>query len=373
MSKKSSVKMYIPQRIHEVVTKLHEDHKASEWSAFCKIIDWKDWYAIVDMFFPNQDNSAWLNTTTQEWLDQFCNWVIENEPTEMSKWKMQIHSHHSMWLFWSWTDHAQNRAWNYGWNKHFFNAVTAYSNVKATKEEYEKQTWSNIWYFWCINFYDIDVEVPMEFIIWMDLNYEWVKNKYDTLVENKKPSLRKIAEGNIEAKLAWFEQYVSKIAKTEYSVEDKDKLVEQELVSLISWFIDEIKDDYRAEIQKCYDDNYIIESQYIKITPDEALRLLLENEVKKTPVYPAKTSYPDNAWYKYSAKIYTYPQWKTPSWYWRDSLANERILFDDMYWKVKYWDDKFFCNITWKYYCSTQKKWLDHSFYDDYYDDEYYQ
>ncbi len=368
MSTKNCVKMYVPQKIHEVVTALHEDHKACEWSAFCKIIDWKDWYAIIDMFFPNQDNSSWLNTTTQEWLDQFCNWVIENEPTEMSKRKMQIHSHHSMWLFWSWTDNEQNRAWNYGWNKHFFNAVTAYSTVWETKKQYEKQTWNNVWYYWCINFYDIDVEVPMEFIVWMDLDYERVKNKYDKIVENKKPSLKKIAEWIIEEKISPFEEYVTRISKNDFSV-DKEDLVKKATDELVIDFVKDIQWDYKQEIQKCYDDNYIVENQYVKLTTEEALRLLSENEIKKVPTYPAKTSY---SWWWYSAKIYTYPKWKTPSWYWRDKEWHERILFDDRYGKMKIWDDKFFCNITWKFFCDNAQRRLSGDFYDDFYDDDFY-
>lgn len=364
----SKVKMYIPQKIHEVVTALHEDHKACEWSAFCKIIDWKDWYALIDMFFPNQDNTSWLNTTTQEWLDQFCQWIMDNEPTEMSKWKMQIHSHHSMWLFWSWTDNAQNRAWNYGWNKHFFNAVTAYSNVEATKNTYIQQTWSNVWYFWCINFYDIDLEIPMEFIIWMDSDYKAVRAKFDGMVQDKKPSLRKIAEGNVEAKLAWFEQYVTKISKNPYVVENKEDLVTKELNDLISWFIDEIKEDYRIAYQKCYDDNYVVESKYVKLNPDDALALLKANEVKKTLFPKFKTVVHDyskpTSTLKTSPKTYTYPRWKTPKWYvWYEEDGVWEILNWWVAWEKDY---EFFCNITGKYWDSKSQRWFDNSFYDYY-------
>ena len=300
-----SIKFYIPEIFNQAITNLHASHKNMERSARVKAIPHKDGYALVDMYFPKQKNQTAHTEMTEEWVTEFGERLFENDVEEQNYWNLWLHSHHTMWLFWSWTDEATKQSFHHWWFQHFFSIVTWH---------WSGSWWTKFWnnrYKWCVNFYEYDYEVEAEFEIglWFEDSIlekevefeEKYKEELKALEESFKERAKEIKtnlRATISEEVNWslvtFNEYVNSVVKKEVvwdmskSIESEYKKREANALSDLLLEIWEAKKEVinrkNAERQtlfwKHYEDMILEEARIVKVDPNKVVADLTKAEIK---------------------------------------------------------------------------------------------
>lgn len=186
----------ISEWCHSYIRNLHIKYPNKEWLAICKTEQVAPWvFELVDMIHPEQTASSWSVTATDKGMDWSVDYLMEKWE-DLSKWNLILHSHHHMWVFWSWTDDNARLGYNDG-RFMCWAVVTAYS--------WEPATW-NISYKGCVNFYkpynieiDCNVEQPerdlrMELEEYLHTDEDYAK----ALKENKENNFKELILENLD-------------------------------------------------------------------------------------------------------------------------------------------------------------------------------
>ena len=186
----------ISEWCHSYIRNLHIKYPNKEWLAICKTEQVAPWvFELVDMIHPEQTASSWSVTATDKGMDWSVDYLMEKWE-DLSKWNLILHSHHHMWVFWSWTDDNARLGYNDG-RFMCWAVVTAYS--------WEPATW-NISYKGCVNFYkpynieiDCNVEQPerdlrMELEDYLHTDEDYAK----ALKENKDNNFKELILENLD-------------------------------------------------------------------------------------------------------------------------------------------------------------------------------
>lgn len=186
----------ISEWCHSHIRNLHIKYPHQEWLAICKTEQVAPWvFELVDMIHPEQTASSWSVTATDKGMDWSVDYLMEKWE-DLSKWNLILHSHHTMWVFWSWTDNNARLGYNDG-RFMCWAVVTAYS--------WDPKTWA-ISYKGCVNFYkpynieidcevvqpDRDLRLELEDYLHADEDYE------KALKENKENNLRELILENLD-------------------------------------------------------------------------------------------------------------------------------------------------------------------------------
>ena len=139
----SKLTLTISKECHNHIKSLHTEYPHTEWLAICKTQKVWEWhFMVVDMVHPWQ---KWVGAeveTTDEWMEWLVDYLREKwEPLEDRN--LVMHSHHTMWCFWSWTDDKARLGLNDG-------RELAWAVVTAYKTEWKTM---NVDYKGCVNFY----------------------------------------------------------------------------------------------------------------------------------------------------------------------------------------------------------------------------
>lgn len=162
----------ISEWCHKHIKELHKEYPKDEWLALCKIENRWGWeFYLVDMIHPWQTTSGWSVSTTDDWIDWAVK-TLQERWEDMWLWNCVLHSHHSMWCFWSWTDDNARKDLN-DWRFMAFAVVSSYRNNGTDME---------IDYKGCVNFYkpyNIEIDCDMYYEeIDLDKNYLEYFTKY---------------------------------------------------------------------------------------------------------------------------------------------------------------------------------------------------
>lgn len=152
-------KILVPHHVNVLVRQLHADFPNKEWSAIGKLEKDEEnkQYILTDIAFGEQHNSASLTEFTEEWYDSVIEWIVENDMENMHCWNCWIHSHNSMWLFWSGTDDECKQSYDDWEITHMFHIVTNYDNKTGQVEP---------WYKTALTFYQpTNIEYEGEVVI----------------------------------------------------------------------------------------------------------------------------------------------------------------------------------------------------------------
>ena len=148
------------------------------------------------MIHPEQTASTGSVTATDKGMDWSVDYLME-KGEDLSKWNLILHSHHSMWVFWSTTD-DNARLWYNDGRFMCWAVVTAYDRTAWAES-------GKISYKGCVNFYkpynieiDCVVEQPERDLRKETEEYLNLDKKYQAkLEENKKDIFRRLVEESI--------------------------------------------------------------------------------------------------------------------------------------------------------------------------------
>lgn len=167
--------MVISWYVNELIKKLHQTYPNKERSGIARVQKRDGYYEVTDIRFPKQSNH-WAETEMKDWgLDILLEDIFTQHPEQLVEWKCRLHSHHSMWCFWSWTDEATKTKFNDGNMDYRWSIVTAYSpkwidykcalnifkpvnmefNIPVTQQEFDVQRYMTI-YWQDINAYNTE-------------------------------------------------------------------------------------------------------------------------------------------------------------------------------------------------------------------------
>lgn len=126
------------------IRRLHQTYPSKEWLGICKVIQDPEtkYFHLVDMIHPEQTAHGTECEATDEGMEELTKWIQENDPTSLHQWPLTLHSHHSMWVFWSGVDDQARLKQNDG-RPYSMAVVTAYDRVNPNQIQYKG----------CINFF----------------------------------------------------------------------------------------------------------------------------------------------------------------------------------------------------------------------------
>ena len=185
----------ISEKCHWYIRELHMEYPHKEWLAICKTEQVWPWvFELVDMIHPEQTAGSGSVTATDKGMDWSVDYLME-KGEDLSKWNLILHSHHSMWVFWSTTD-DKARLWYNDGRFMCWAVVTAYSGTPEN---------GAISYKGCVNFYkpynieiDCVVEQPERDLRLETEEYLNLDKKYQAkLEENKKEIFSRLVEESI--------------------------------------------------------------------------------------------------------------------------------------------------------------------------------
>lgn len=182
---------------HEHIKNLHKEYPHTEWLAICKVVQQWDWvFKIVDMIHPEQRQLPSDVETTDKGMDWCVDYLLEKWE-DLWNWNCVLHSHHTMWCFWSSTDNKA-RLWLNDWRTLAWAVVTAYK---------EWTDWElDIDYKWCINFYkpyNIEIDADM---FYEDFFSEEEQAKITNYNEAVKTKIKEIQERKFEEQIEEFKR-----------------------------------------------------------------------------------------------------------------------------------------------------------------------
>lgn len=194
ISIKENITLLINDWCAQHIKTLHKEYPHTEWLAVCKIEPQGKWvFLMTDMVFPWQKGVGWEVETTEEWMERLNKELI-NRNENWKLWNCILHSHHSMWVFWSGTDDNARLGMN-DWRLVEWAVVTAYD-----KDE--------ISYKGCVNFYkpyNIEIDVDVKEIEWVSITQKYAE--YITKIKESSGIF-------YDALLKENEEYIDSITKT---------------------------------------------------------------------------------------------------------------------------------------------------------------
>lgn len=114
--------------VDQLVRRLHKEYPWTERSGLARIVKSNWYYTMTDIRFAEQENSTGNTEMTKEGISSLVETLFEEDPKSLSEYCCWIHSHHTMWCFWSGTDHEAKASFAQDGNtKFFFSVVTAYA------------------------------------------------------------------------------------------------------------------------------------------------------------------------------------------------------------------------------------------------------
>ena len=338
ISIKGNITLQINDWCAEHIRTLHKEYPHTEWLAVCKIEPQWNWvFLMTDMVFPWQKGvGGEVETTEQgmEWLNKEL--ISRNENWKL--WNCILHSHHSMWVFWSSTDDNARLGMN-DWRWMERAVVTAYE-------------WDNISYKWCLNFYkpyniEVDVEVKNEDKVNIIKQYEDYlvkvdeseKNFYDFLLEQNKEYIDSITNKPSYSTILdylWIDITEELNENYEWI---KDKIWNPELVAYLKQLEDKARELAINEVNIgwVYTDMLVEYSAFCEWS-DNLLTQLEENRKTKTTTYQwsliSSTAYPVNRYFDDDEKdIYEFVASK-----YSESYVRSMFRIDDTI-PMKMWDE----------------------------------
>ena len=247
--------LIIDTRCFSHIRALHSTYPHTEWLAICKVINEGNWtFRVVDMIHPEQYWVGWEVETTDKGMDWCVSHLIERWEN-LWDWNLVMHSHHTMWCFWSTTD-DNARKWLNDWRTLAWAVVTSYRD--------NPDTWE-ICFKWCVNFYK-----PYNIEIDADVTYE------DTGLYNNVLSLMN-SDDDYKKELEAKEKEIFEQKSLEAKEEIKNSLEPQDYSNLI-WYLgidigDVLKENY-VEVAKKMGNATI--DDIVKRLKDEAKNEALE-------------------------------------------------------------------------------------------------
>ena len=338
ISIKGNITLLINDWCAQHIRTLHKEYPHTEWLAVCKIEPQWNWvFLMTDMVFPWQKGvGGEVETTEQgmEWLNKEL--ISRNENWKL--WNCILHSHHSMWVFWSSTDDNARLGMN-DWRWMERAVVTAYE-------------WDNISYKWCLNFYkpyniEVDVEVKNEDKVNIIKQYEDYlvkvdeseKNFYDFLLEQNKEYIDSITNKPSYSTILdylWIDITEELNENYEWI---KDKIWNPELVAYLKQLEDKARELAINEVNIgwVYTDMLVEYSAFCEWS-DNLLTQLEENRKTKTTTYQwsliSSTAYPVNRYFDDDEKdIYEFVASK-----YSESYVRNIFRIDDTI-PMKMWDE----------------------------------
>lgn len=338
ISIKGNITLLINDWCAQHIRTLHKEYPHTEWLAVCKIEPQWNWvFLMTDMVFPWQKGvGGEVETTEQgmEWLNKEL--ISRNENWKL--WNCILHSHHSMWVFWSSTDDNARLGMN-DWRWMERAVVTAYE-------------WDNISYKWCLNFYkpyniEVDVEVKNEDKVNIIKQYEDYlvkvdeseKNFYDFLLEQNKGYIDSITNKPSYSTILdylWIDITEELNENYEWI---KDKIWNPELVAYLKQLEDKARELAINEVNIgwVYTDMLVEYSAFCEWS-DNLLTQLEENRKTKTTTYQwsliSSTAYPVNRYFDDDEKdIYEFVASK-----YSESYVRSMFRIDDTI-PMKMWDE----------------------------------
>ena len=146
------IKITISWEINEYIKQLHKIYPSTEWLSLCKTKQIAPWhFLVIDMIHPEQKIASADVTATDKGMEWAFDYLSKEDPTGIADWNCVLHSHHRMWVFWSWTDDNARKGLN-DWRTMAFAIVTAYSG-------------NQISYKGCLNFYrpfPVEIDADMD-------------------------------------------------------------------------------------------------------------------------------------------------------------------------------------------------------------------
>lgn len=301
ISIKGNITLLINDWCAQHIRTLHKEYPHTEWLAVCKIEPQWNWvFLMTDMVFPWQKGvGGEVETTEQgmEWLNKEL--ISRNENWKL--WNCILHSHHSMWVFWSSTDDNARLGMN-DWRWMERAVVTAYE-------------WDNISYKWCLNFYkpyniEVDVEVKNEDKVNIIKQYEDYlvkvdeseKKFYDFLLEQNKEYIDSITNKPSYSTILdylWIDITEELNENYEWI---KDKIWNPELVAYLKQLEDKARELAINEVNIgwVYSDMLVEYSAFCEWS-DNLLTQLEENRKTKITTYQwsliSSTAYPVNRYF----------------------------------------------------------------------------
>jgi len=298
ISIKEDITLLISNWCSEHIRTLHKEYPHTEWLAVCKIEPQGKWvFLMTDMVFPWQKGVGWEVETTEEWMERLNKELISrNENWKL--WNCILHSHHSMWVFWSGTDDNARLGMN-DWRQVEWAVVTAYD-----KDE--------ISYKGCINFYkpyNIEIDVDVKEAEWVSITQKYaeyitkIKESsgifYDALLKENEEYINSITETPSYSNMLeylWID--ISKELAENYD-KVKDKIWNPELIDYMKQLGNEANELARNEVNKNgeYTD-MLTEYDAFCQWSDNLLTQLEENRKTKSTSYQwsliSSTAYPLN-------------------------------------------------------------------------------
>lgn len=293
------IKITMSWHVHEYIKQLHKIYPRTEWLGLCKTEKISEGHFVVtDIIHPHQRISGADVTTTDEGMDWAMEFLQEYDLDDIHKWNCVLHSHHTMWVFWSGTDDNARKELNDG-RTAAFAIVTAYKGTE-------------IFYKGCLNFYrpfpleidaDIDIEESPTIINKNNsIDFDEIKNNMDY---------------SLMSEFLW--DSLTEQIKAYYDLEIHKKYVDfaTDEVTIEKVLNSGKYDKFLLEAEK---DTYKSIREKYKIKQEQ---LKDHIEKPKTYAYPTCQS-PATSW-----KDYTYPKYQTSLWEEADEEMNYRT-FDDI-------------------------------------------
>lgn len=309
---------------HSHIRALHKKYPSTEWLAWCKIENlWNGHFVMTDMIHPEQECSGANVETTDEWMERIDNYLLENDPDNMGKWNCVLHSHHSMWAFWSGTDDDQRKKLNDG-RRLAWAVVTNY-------------TWDNVWYKACVNFYK-----PYPIEIDADVEYE-VNDFYKQQQEREEYKDKRMKE-----------IFIKKVKNEGILSDDHLKMLDYLWIDIIEEVVSNM-----YEVNELWSPSGSVKETLEKIVEEAEKKVEEETLIPLDSEYSQRKEWNTNLMgqlagnmrektYTYSSSIYNpslYDTSKRKSWNSRDDyddLSNSRADYD--FWQHKKHSDTLFNN-----------------------------
>lgn len=298
---KENITLLINDWCAEHIRTLHKEYPKTEWLAVCKVEPQGNWiFLMTDMVFPWQKGVGWEVETTSKGMERLNKELI-NRNENWKLWNCILHSHHSMWVFWSGTD-DNARLWMNDGRQMERAVVTAYE-------------WDDIKYKWCLNFYkpyNIEIDVEVKDVQWESITQKYaeyitkVKEKegsyYDDLLEKNKDYIDSITEAPSYSNVLdylWID--ITDELKENYDT-IKDKIGNPELIDYLKQLWDVANELAVNDINESgeYTDMLVEYDAFCKWS-DNLLSQLEENRKTESTTYQgsllSSTTYPTNRYF----------------------------------------------------------------------------
>lgn len=310
ISIKENITLLINDWCAQHIRTLHKEYPHTEWLAVCKIEPQGKWvFLMTDMVFPWQKGVGSEVETTEKWMERLNKELI-NRNESWKLWNCILHSHHSMWVFWSGTDDNARLGMN-DWRQVEWAVVTAYD-----KDE--------ISYKGCVNFYkpyNIEIDVDIKEVEWISITQKYagyitkIKESsgifYDALLKENEEYINSITETPSYSNMLdylWID--ITEELAENYN-EVKDKIWNPELIDYLKQLDNEANELAKNEVNNNGEYTDIL-TEYGAFCEwsDNLLTQLEENRKEKSTVVQgplvSQTDFPENRYLEDDYEWYDY-------------------------------------------------------------------